>query len=266
MCKQVRRLEVKSLHGSVREALLRALNGCEQIEVLVAAPKVQQGGDWSNPEPLLRRQDFPRLMVALPRLRDLDLDAWLYSFDAEAQGWDARSAFYLPSVAGPLQHAVFQSNTFSAHLTHLHLRFDIADADLFTLLSSSGPTLVSLDLYTEHALPTQLLVDALASSLATLRTLKWTTNPPLDVLQAGEGEPFVDRLLPRFVQLDTLVVSATDISHNLLGLLPTSLRHLEVQAFTLQCVGAVSIIAEHTTDPCRRSQSSLPLLPRHDPG
>ncbi|ORY70603.1 hypothetical protein BCR35DRAFT_307895 [Leucosporidium creatinivorum] len=173
-------------------------------------------------------------MQALPALLRLDLDAWLYSFDCDSTDPNAGSAFYLPAVAGISPHAPLPHPHIISHLKDLRLRFNIADVDLYALLASSGSTLEHLDLYTEHVLPPNLLCVAFSSSLNTLRSLKWTTNPPLDVRSKIDELPTFDRLLPHFVKLESLIISATDVSWNLLALLPPSLQHLEVQAFTYQ--------------------------------
>ena len=78
------------------------------------------------------------------------------------------------------------------------------------------------------------LASALMPSAATLRHLTFLANPPLETFP-GRQPPFppaVNRILPSFEQLEFLSISATEVSVEALRLLPSTLKHLEIESIT----------------------------------
>jgi len=151
------------------------------------------------------------IRFATPTLRCLEMDYWA----AEPSG--------VPEL--PLS---------TAPLVSLRLCSDGTDDVLLELLHKAGSTLVNADIYTEHVLPAKRISSALLACAPVIERLRFISNPPNDVLVSRLAESemtFFDTVLPHFVKLKSLSVSATDISCLAFSHLPPCLRHLSIQSF-----------------------------------
>ena len=218
-CSRLRHFQVRPLHDSAREGLLAALAETH-LETLICSPRLRKPDvEWTGC--LFRRVDIVKLV--LPTLRNFEFDAW-------TNPSDHNDPAYVEEV--PVS-PTFPSTILSS-LTTLRLRSDISDDHLFALLAACGSTLEIADIYVERIVAPAPAAEALSHALGTLRELRWTTNPPIEgfaEVNLSPNPPF-DRILPRFQVLNSLSISATDVSPSILSLLPACLVDVEVQAYT----------------------------------
>lgn len=93
-----------------------------------------------------------------------------------------------------------------------------------------------LNIYSEHLLPLKETILAMKSFGKETKYLQYINNLTLDLLdklkppssRSRIHRPLFDRLLPSFVVLDSLCVTATDISVEAFRFLPATLRVLSV--------------------------------------
>lgn len=213
VCPNLKHLQIRPLHQSVRSSLLKVIESQTSLESLICAPRLRKAEvSWTGC--LWSKFDLSRL--ALPTLKNLEVDAWTCDellVDSEND------------------RPLFLSN----QLKTLRLRFDTTDEDLFSLMKVAGPTLEQADIYVERSMDPELTSEALSYSISTLRELRWTTNPP-----TVEGAPAVeivvlptfDRILSQFKVLEKAQITATDISSSLLLFLPNCLRDLEIRSLS----------------------------------
>jgi hypothetical protein len=116
-------------------------------------------------------------------------------------------------------------------LTHLCLDVNYSAELTYNLLC---PTLTHLQLYFEHLRPSQEAALPL-SKAPLLRHLHYSCNPPLlETLERDydkQAARVLDVVLPSLLHLETLVVSATDISSDFLRLLPPRLHHVTTHTY-----------------------------------
>ena len=218
-CTSLRHLQVRPLHDSSRDALLSALADTT-LETLICSPRLRTPNvDWTGC--LFRREDLSSLVLST--LRNFELDAWTVPMlSANGTPIPGHSAVELPPLV------------LTTKLKTLRLRFDTSDGHLFALLAAAGETLEHADIYMERMVNTEGATKALSFALPSLKELRWTTNPPTEGFADVNlsNTPLFDRVLPHFESLQRLSISATDVSPAVLSLLPPSLHHLEVQAYT----------------------------------
>lgn len=243
-CTQLRHFQVRPLHDSAREQLLAALTPASQLTTLICSPRLRSPTvEWTGC--LFRREDLARLV--LPTLRNFELDAWT----------PARLAV-LPDAPVEVTPSILAPARLASNLVSLRLRFDATDEHLNALLAGAGETLVRADIYMERpVLDIDRTAAALSFGLASLRELRYTVNAPIEGFAPVDPadilpDPLFDRLLPKLESLQRLTISATECSSALLSLLPRSLRHLEVQAYTYR--GPFKFAQEMLTTLAERSR------------
>lgn len=197
---------IRPLHPSVRPQFLSffAARRRRLKSLVLVARDVPGGPRW---EGLLVQQD---LTAIVDGLEHLDLDIWQFS----------------ASKIVPLVHPPDQ-----LRLTHLCLDSDCSPSFTYSLICD---TLIHLHLYFEHLRPSQQAADAL-SKAANLRHLDYVCNPPVDLLDRQHNRrtaPVMDLLLPSLPLLETLHVSATDISPSFLRVLPPHLHRIIIQSYS----------------------------------
>lgn len=205
-CPTLAHLQVRPLHESARTSLMAAITSKPLLSLVCAPRLVKPNVGWTRE--LYKSTDIE---LALPTLLRLELDFWA-------------SPVTLPiplPVIPPLS------------LVELRLHCDLPHELLFLLLTAAGSTLEVADLYFEKLLSLEETTAALATSVHTMKKLRYISNPTLDELNNFNVNvtPIFDRLLPHYQQLERLSVSATEVSTNLFRLLPPCLRDLEVQSF-----------------------------------
>ena len=205
-CPNVIDLSIRPLPPSVRIPLLAAL-ASKQLESLVCAPRLN-----TPQSALFRAADL--VSLASPGLQHLELDIWTFPLES-------REAALL-SFPSPLD------------LTHVKLACSGAEPLVLPLLAATN-RLEEADVYLEYMCEDPAaLASALMPSAATLRHLTFLANPPLETFP-GRQPPFppaVNRILPSFEQLEFLSISATEVSVEALRLLPSTLKHLEIESIT----------------------------------
>lgn len=201
-CIRLRHLQIRPLHDSVRTALIASLI-TKPLLTLICAPRLAtpSAREWFQSDDI---------SLALPSLVRLELDFW---------GTATLSLPYPDIPPCP-------------SLRHVHLHFSYP-SDLVFAIVKGCTNLVSADLYFERLVPQERATKAFGSSVATLKHLRFVANPTSDELDAFDESttPFLDALFPQFEALETLTVSATDVSIALFRSLPPTLHSLEIQSY-----------------------------------
>lgn len=205
-CPFLEHLQVRPLHESSRQTLIPVILSKSLLSLVCAPRLVKPHVGWTRQ--LYHSTD---VQLALPTLTRLELDFWA-------------AAAPLPNplpILPPL------------NLVELRLHCDLPDELLHLLLAAAGPSLHIVDLYFERVVSVDHAAAALMHSTRSMKNLRYISNPTLDELSNFNSHltPVFDRLLPHYIQLERLFISATDISTNLLRLLPPCLRDLDIQSF-----------------------------------
>ncbi|GAA6003228.1 hypothetical protein JCM10207_001810 [Rhodosporidiobolus poonsookiae] len=209
-------LQVHPLHAGARDALFSAFRGAEALHTLICSPRFHRF-TASPDEPaenwganFYSRTDLPDLVLP-PRLRVLELD-----FESS---WEARTLSFHNGIS-------------AAELTKLHLRCD-TDEDVLWQVLAKCSALEVCELYFEKLLARDETTAALQASTSTMKHMQFLSNPTVDDLAFFDdtATPIFDRLLPSYTHLESLRVSATEVSFYVFRLIPPSLAHLEIQAF-----------------------------------
>ncbi|ORY90840.1 hypothetical protein BCR35DRAFT_108026 [Leucosporidium creatinivorum] len=122
----------------------------------------------------------------------------------------------------------------------------------------SGAHMRILRVYAEQTFPPKTLASSLAH-LTRLRHLRYLCNPPLDhspPLDPVLNPPLIDLLLPYLRRLETLDVSATEMTTRIFSDLPHTLRSVKINVFTPNGFAYTSSMA----DGLRNSPHSLEEL------
>ncbi|GAA5990593.1 hypothetical protein JCM11641_007797 [Rhodosporidiobolus odoratus] len=217
----VTHLQVHPLHSAAREPLFAAIKSLSQLRTLVCSPRFYQPdaammgeeGSWGSE--LYSRTDLYDL--ALPAMLDtLELDF--------GSSWSARHF--------PIHNGLDPTN-----LRRLRLRCDTDDDVLWQVLGQCTGLEVC-ELYFEKLLSRDETTAALRGSTDSMKHLSFLSkyaqfSPTMDDLASFDSaaQPLFDRLLPAYIKLETLAVSATEISTDVFRLLPASLKSLTIQAF-----------------------------------
>ena len=209
-CPRVAHLQIRTLHTSVRARALAAITTKDLKSLVVCSPRK------ATDHGLFLSTDLAELCS--PSLKSLEIEFWSHRAEIPTP---------VPTVAP----------TFGL-LALREARIEVSgndDVGVLSFIAASGPTLESLDLYVENLFDSDSLFDALQPSTTSLRTLVLTQNPSDQILERitnFDGTPALDRLLPHFKHLETLTASATEVSYQVLRLLPPSLRRLQVASYT----------------------------------
>lgn len=205
-CTGLQHLQVRPLHQSIRNELLAAITSKPLLSLVCAPRLIKPDVNWTSE--LYHSTDIQLVSQSLLKL---ELDFWSKSMPLPVP---------LPSLP-PLR------------LVELRLHCDLPHELLCLILKAAGSTLEILDLYFERILSLEDTTQALLPSVQSLRKLRYISNPTLEELGNTNVNltPIFDRLLPHYHQLEKLSVSATEVSTNLLRLLPPCLKDLEVQSF-----------------------------------
>lgn len=144
---------------------------------------------------------------------------------------------------GPKQH--LQPGAPPARPIHLRIDSYIPSELLLAALTSFGPALESFDWYVEHTLEPDFearFALALSHAAPTLRRLRLSYNPPLELLPADLPPPThpslspLYQLLPRLERLTHMSTTcARYFAPGAFAFLPASLEHLRIEVFRL-CV------------------------------
>ncbi|BGP13618.1 hypothetical protein JCM10213_007794 [Rhodosporidiobolus nylandii] len=209
-------LQLYPLHAAAREPLFKAIAAATSLRVLVCSPRfyepdaklMGEEGTWGVD--LYSRTDLYDLALP-PELHTLELDY--------ESSWSARDL--------PIHNGLHVSR-----LRKLRLRCDTDQEVLWEVLGKCTELEVC-ELYFERLLSRDETTAALRASTASMKHLSFMSNPTLDDLALFDQtqQPIFDRLLPMYTQLETLSVSATEVSAEVFRLIPPSLKSLEVQAF-----------------------------------
>ncbi|ORY73437.1 hypothetical protein BCR35DRAFT_354122 [Leucosporidium creatinivorum] len=210
----VNHLLLRPLDSSARPDLLTFLARPRRLKSLVLlAREAVSSPPWAA---LIKPEDGPLLLPGLERLL---VDVW----DTVVTDSIPRDA---PSPAlPPLDLTCFcHSSNYPASL-------------IYPLLPAS-PKLETLYLYFEHLRPSRAAADALLT-VPKLRHLHFLGNPSFEELEtdyetyaATNLVPALDLALPFLSNLETLAVSATDISTSFLALLPPRLHYVKIRAYS----------------------------------
>lgn len=207
VCAQLRHLQIRPLHDSVRKILLAAVV-TKPLLTLICAPRIASPSarEW------FRSDD---VALALPSLTRLELDFW------------GAAILDLPAPSIPS----------CPSLRHIQLHFSYPSNLVFAIIEGS-PNLVTADLYFERLAPQDRSARAFESSVGTLKHLRFISNPTSDELDNFDEstKAFLDHLFPKFQALETLSVSATDISIALFRSVPPTLRHLTIQSYNHRAI------------------------------
>ncbi|BGP13627.1 hypothetical protein JCM10213v2_001559 [Rhodosporidiobolus nylandii] len=232
--KTITHLHLYPLHKGARTALFEVIPTVEALETLVCSPRFYDpfeephvGGPLGGPpfpvQPahpggafgswaadLYSRTDLYELVLP-PCLHTLELDF--------ASSWSAQS---LP----------FLNGLHPRGLKKLRLRCDTDEEVLWEVLKKC-PELEVCELYFERLLSRDDTTAALRASTSTMRQMQFLCNPTFEDLALFDSaaEPIFDRLLPSYTRLETLAISATELSSSVFRLLPPSVEALEIQAF-----------------------------------
>lgn len=207
-CPNLRHLQIRPLHPSVRLPLIDSLRS---IELISFACLARLGGmQWS--QGIFQPSDLPALLK--PSLRQLELD-----FDFGSQSWANQ-------ITPPIFHQ-------GLRLVSLRLHVDFPPNFLLSLINMTASTLEVLDVYLEAPLHDHHQLSSLISSAQTLRSLSIVINPSFDThlthFPAPNNRPFS---LAQLNQLELLRLSSVDISLEQLPHLPQSLRFLCVHVLS----------------------------------
>lgn len=214
-CTHLRHLQIRPLHDSVRLALLAALV-TKPLLTLVCAPRLAtpSAREWFQSDDIA---------LALSSLTRLELDFW----------GTANLTHPYPAIP----HC--------PSLQHVRLHFSYP-SDLVFAIVEGCTNLVTADLYFERLAPQDRAAQAFRASVATLKHLRFVSNPTSDELDAFDEstKPFLDALFPQFGALETLTVSATDVSIALFRSLPPTLHSLLIQSYNHRATFAVEYLDE----------------------
>ncbi|ORY75698.1 hypothetical protein BCR35DRAFT_306222, partial [Leucosporidium creatinivorum] len=202
----VEHLLLRPLDPAARPNLLAFFAGRRRHlkSLVLTARNISDTAGWQG---VLQRSDAELVLDGLERL---DVDVWR---SADPQLNPSPPPLPLPPRLS---------------LTHLCLDADYSPKLTYDLIC---PTLTHLHLYFEHLRPAQEAALALSKAPA-LQHLHYICNPAVEVLERdynSRATPVLDLLLPSLPHLETLFVSATDISPAFLRLLPPKLRHVTIQ-------------------------------------
>ena len=204
-CPLIQHLQIRPLHPALRVRILAAIRALPLIS-LVYLPRYDSPVSPPNREMSLRE-------LVDPKLEGLEVELW---------GDPSPIVSALPSFP-PLT------------LRHLRVFSPGADALIFSLVAAASPTLETLDMYVETVFKDpRVAAAALMPAARTLRRLKYLTCPSLADLAASydASQPQVfDYILPHFIHLEYLFISATEVSPHLFRLLPPMLRELEIRSY-----------------------------------
>ncbi|GAA5832096.1 hypothetical protein JCM5353_008068 [Sporobolomyces roseus] len=206
-------LHLHPLHVKARDFLLPAIRTCRNLNTLVISPRFQSwdGSSWGHNA--FSRTDVVEFSLP-PLLERLELDF--------ASTW---------SAPFPIISSQAQPNSIKT----IWLNCDSEEHALWQVLTSSE-SLEFCQLYFERLLEREGTVQALLNSTSTMKRLHFTSNPTIEDLTHFDSTavPIFDLLLPRYLQLETLIVTATELSCRLFRLLPRSLRYLEITSLNDQ--------------------------------
>ncbi|GAA5887038.1 hypothetical protein JCM16303_007113 [Sporobolomyces ruberrimus] len=212
-------LHVHPLHFAARNHLLAAIRSSRHLQTLVISPRFRswQGEVSREPSSPASPRIPPKLRITVvptssscPSLRSSNVELDF------ASTWSAPVPAIVPEA---------QPNSIKI----LWLNCDCEESALWQVLMKSE-SLEVLQLYFERLLPKEGTVLALMHSTDTMKRLHYTCNPTEeDLVNFDPTEtPILDLVLPRYRRLESLSVTATELSCHLFRLLPRSLKTLEI--------------------------------------
>ncbi|GAA5900799.1 hypothetical protein JCM6882_007667 [Rhodosporidiobolus microsporus] len=219
--KTVTHLHIYPLPDLTRLPLFEAMRTLEKLEVLVCSSRFLTtlsspgGGRVAPALPIdgettglhLSRPDLPRLILP-PTLHTLELD-FQSSWSAEA----------FP----------FHDGVTADGLRKIRLSCDADEETLWELLEQCT-MLEVCELYFERLVSVDKSAVALRASAGTMKQLVFLCKQDLELFNPAI-QPLFDRLVSVYPRLETVSISATELSPSVIRLLPPSLAALEIQAF-----------------------------------
>lgn len=230
-CNTVDQLQIRPLHVAVGPRLAAYLARARPRALVMSDRVVKPSPSWCH-----GLFDAVSWSEVLQRAERYDLD------------WDMEiSPLPLPVALPPLR------------LRHCSLRV-FADPEVFYHFYSAltGAHMRILRVYAEQKFPPKTLAGSLAH-LTQLRHLRYLCNPPLEhspPLDPVVTPPLIDLLLPHLRRLETLDVSATEMTTRIFSDLPHTLRSIKINVFTPNGFAYTSSMA----DDIRNSAHSLEEL------
>ena len=210
-CPRVAHLQLRTLHTSMRARARAVIASMELKSLVVRTPRK------TTNHGLFFSTDLAELVS--PSLKTLEIDFWSHRAEITTPTPTP------PPPFGPL----------TLRDVRIEVSGDDDDTCVLPFVAAAGPNLETLDLYLENIIDPDAMFDALSPSVSSLRTLSVTENPSdqiLDQITTSGSTPALDRLLPHFQHLETLTASATEVSYQVLHLVPPSLRRLQVASYT----------------------------------
>ncbi|GAA5868802.1 hypothetical protein JCM8547_002832, partial [Rhodosporidiobolus lusitaniae] len=230
--KTISALQIHPLHDQVRPQLFAVMKSMESLEILVCSPRffspspAQPAGGGAvghqGNHPVVPGQGplGGSGFYSRTDLLELALPAPLHTLELDFESsW---SAEVLP----------FHNGLHLNGLRKLRLRADM-DEDVLWQVLRQCTELEVCEMYFERLLARDQTTNALLPSVRTMKSMLFLCNPTLEDLAHFDpaAQPIFDRLLPFYAQLETLSISATELSSSVFRLIPPSLLALEIQAF-----------------------------------
>lgn len=206
-CSNVDQLQIRPLHVAVGPRLAAYLARARPRALVMSDRVVRPPPAWCH-----GLFDSVSWAEVLQRAERYDLD------------WDMEiSPLPLPVALPPLR------------LRHCSLRV-FADHEVFYHFYSAltGAHMRILRVYAEQKFPPKTLASSLAH-LTQLRHLRYVCNPPLEHSPPFDpvfDPPLIDLLLPHLRRLETLDISATEVTTRIFSDLPHTLRSVKINVFT----------------------------------
>ncbi|BGP06831.1 hypothetical protein JCM10049v2_002657 [Rhodotorula toruloides] len=222
-CPAAVHLHIRPLHQDVRARLLPAVVDPKRALVTcILSPRIMAAVHWSGE--LWRLEDAARLA---PTLQNLEQTALMAPLTPPDEG----NISPPPPTFGAL----------SLRRVKVHYGYP---ATVLVAAFSQSPDIELLDLYFESAKPVDKMREAFAASAKSLRHVRYICNPASpdsdndtdsinSASEDGERAPLFDLVLPSLTRLETLRVSATEISHAALLHLPLTLRRLTIKSYNV---------------------------------
>lgn len=208
-CPLVENLQARTVHPQAGWAFLKAITAKRNIVTFIGGPRpVNPLHSWKV---VTFEKPFP---LVFERMKTFELDT--------PYGGATRPS---PTLCFPALEASRMS-------------CEIPNDTLCAFCKEAGSNLRRLYIYQEHLIPTDQIAEGLSHQFERLENLRFQLNPSIPNLELNfdrSETPLFDKLFamtPSYQVLESLSVSATEISVSALRNLPPTLRHLEVSSFS----------------------------------
>ncbi|GAA5833886.1 hypothetical protein JCM11251_005999 [Rhodosporidiobolus azoricus] len=222
--KTLTHLHIHPLPDLTRPPLFEAMSTLERLQVLVCSSRFLPTVTSLGPDPIAPTLplvgDMRELHLSHPSHPRLVLPHTLHTLELDfSSSWSAE--------AFPFHDGVTADG-----LRKIRLSCD-ADEDKLWQLLEQCTMLEVCELYFERLVAVDKSAQALRASASTMRQLVFHCNPTVGDLERFDRRipPLLDRLISSYARLETVSISATDLSPRVISLLPPCLVALEVQAF-----------------------------------